>query len=76
MQFQAQNIHQNGDLAPILSAETIAYHYGKHHCGYARTLNSLLENATFSYETLEDVIIQSRGVDQKIFNWHNSFDPL
>ncbi|MDR3187033.1 MAG: superoxide dismutase [Holosporaceae bacterium] len=68
MQFQAQNIHQNADLMPVLSQKTIEYHYGKHHCGYARTLNALVENTEFAGRTLEEIILQSRGVDQKIFN--------
>ncbi|MDR2158140.1 MAG: superoxide dismutase [Holosporaceae bacterium] len=53
---------------PVLSSETVDYHYGKHHCGYAKTLNSLAEGTKFADKTLEEIIIQSRGVDQKIFN--------
>jgi Fe-Mn family superoxide dismutase len=66
MQFQAQNIHT--ELTPVLSSKTIDYHYGKHHCGYAKTLNTLVEKTKFADKPLEEIIAQSRGVDQKIFN--------
>ncbi|MDR1983044.1 MAG: superoxide dismutase [Holosporaceae bacterium] len=66
--FQAQIAHKNTELIPILSSEAIDYHYGKHHCGYAKTLNSLIENTKFADKTLEEIIVQSRGVDGKIFN--------
>ncbi|MDR2766101.1 MAG: superoxide dismutase [Holosporaceae bacterium] len=68
MKFYAQNAHQNNDLAPILSQETQDYHYGKHHCGYANALNSLAVGREFVDKTLEEIVVQSRGVDQKIFN--------
>ncbi|MDR0968584.1 MAG: superoxide dismutase [Holosporaceae bacterium] len=66
--FQARISYKSEDLTPILSSETIDYHYGKHHCGYANTLNSLIENTKYADKTLEEIIIKSRGVDQKIFN--------
>jgi Fe-Mn family superoxide dismutase len=68
MQFQAQNIHQNTELMPVLSSKTIDYHYGKHHWGYAKTLNTLVENTKFVHRTLEEIIVQSRNVDPKVFN--------
>jgi Fe-Mn family superoxide dismutase len=64
--IQAQIAYE--DLAPVLSKETMDYHYGKHHCGYANTLNSLIKNTKFANLSLEEIIIESRGVDQKIFN--------
>ena len=30
-------------LAPHISAETIEYHYGKHHAGYVTKLNAAIE---------------------------------
>jgi Fe-Mn family superoxide dismutase len=68
MQFQAQNLHKGADLEPILSSKTIEYHYGKHHCGYAKTLNTLVENTKFADRTLDEIIVQARNVDQKLFN--------
>jgi Fe-Mn family superoxide dismutase len=66
--FQAQIAYGNAELAPILSSETLGYHYGKHHCGYAKTLNSLIENTPFVDKSLEEIIVQSRGKSLKIFN--------
>ncbi|GHT91138.1 superoxide dismutase [Fe] [Alphaproteobacteria bacterium] len=66
--FQAQIAYKNTALVPVLNAETIDYHYGKHHCGYAKTLNSLIENTKFADKDLKEIITQSRGIDQKIFN--------
>jgi Fe-Mn family superoxide dismutase len=68
MQFQAQNTHKNTELTPVLSSKIIDYHYGKHHCGYAKMLNTLVENTKFAGKTLEEIIVQSRNVDQKVFN--------
>ncbi|GHT99153.1 superoxide dismutase [Fe] [Alphaproteobacteria bacterium] len=66
--FQAQIAYKNTELVPILSSETIDYHYGKHHCGYANTLNSLIENTEFAGKILEEIVVQSRGSNQKVFN--------
>jgi Fe-Mn family superoxide dismutase len=67
--YEAYIPYENTELAPILSSETIDYHYGKHHCGYAKTLYSLIENTeSIVGKSLEEFIVQSRGVNQKIFN--------
>jgi Fe-Mn family superoxide dismutase len=44
-------------LAPIISAETIEYHYGKHHQAYVTNLNKLLEHTTLEEEPLEKIIL-------------------
>jgi Fe-Mn family superoxide dismutase len=66
--FQARFDYERTALTPMISAETVDYHYGKHHAGYARTLNALVEHTPYAHKTLEEIIIQSRVVDQKIFN--------
>lgn len=66
--FQAQFKHQNDDFSSILSSETIQYHYGKHHVGYAENLNRLIKGTHYCDLKLEQIIVQSRGTDQKIFN--------
>jgi len=43
-------------LAPVISAETIEYHHGKHHQAYVTNLNKLLEHTTLEEEALEKVI--------------------
>ena len=63
-------------LAPIISAETIQFHYGKHHKKYYDTLNQLLQKEPVANaRTLEDVVRNSSG---KLFNnagqaWNHNF---
>lgn len=58
-------------LEPVISAETIEYHYGKHHQGYVNKLNAALEEEL----TLEEII---RSSDGAMFNnaaqvWNHNF---
>ncbi len=62
-------------LEPHLSAETIEYHYGKHHLAYLDKLNELIAGTEFAGEPLERIIRSSSG---GIFNnaaqvWNHSF---
>jgi len=62
-------------LAPHVSAETIDYHYGKHHNSYVEKLNGLVPGTEFEGKSLEDIIKTSSG---GIFNnaaqvWNHSF---
>lgn len=66
--FQAEIDFDRADLEPILSAETVDFHYGRHHCGYAKNLNSLIEGTKFQNLSLEEIIIESRARDNAIFN--------
>lgn len=52
-------------LEPFLSAETIQYHYGKHHTGYVNKLNDLIKDTEFEEMSLSAII---RGADGPIFN--------
>lgn len=49
-------------LAPVISRETMGYHYGKHHKKYVDKLNGLIENTPFAEMPLEK-IIQSAAKD-------------
>ncbi len=62
-------------LQPHISAETLEYHYGKHHQTYVTNLNNLIPGTEFADMTLEDIIKKSTG---GIFNnaaqvWNHSF---
>src|SRR5512135_2801467 len=48
-------------LAPHISAETIEYHYGKHHATYVANLNKLIPGTEFANRSLEDSVKQSSG---------------
>lgn len=46
-------------LSPILSAETLDFHYNKHHKGYADKLNNLIKGTDLENKNLEEIIITS-----------------
>ena len=62
-------------LAPVISAETLDYHYGKHHQTYVTNLNNLIPGTEFESSSLEDII---RSAEGGIFNnaaqvWNHTF---
>ncbi len=48
-------------LEPYISAETLEYHYGKHHAAYVNNLNNLIGGTEFEKASLEDIILKSTG---------------
>ena len=48
-------------LAPHISAETIEFHYGKHHQTYVDKLNGLVEGTELESQSLEDIVKSSEG---------------
>ena len=63
------------ELAPVISAETISFHYGKHHQAYVNNLNNLIKGTEFENLSLEEIIMKSSG---GIFNnaaqvWNHTF---
>lgn len=48
-------------LAPIISKETLEYHYGKHHQAYVTNLNKLIIGTEFENMSLEEIIMKSSG---------------
>ena len=62
-------------LAPHISAETLEFHYGKHHQAYVTNLNKLLEGKPEASKSLEEIILSSEG---GVFNnaaqvWNHTF---
>ncbi len=62
-------------LAPHISAETIEFHYGKHHQTYVTNLNNLIAGTEFEGLSLEEIVKKSSG---SIFNnaaqiWNHTF---
>ena len=63
-------------LAPTISAETLEYHYGKHHQAYVDNLNKLVPGTEFENLSLEEIIRKAQP--GAIFNnaaqvWNHSF---
>ncbi|MFT4198114.1 MAG: Fe-Mn family superoxide dismutase [Pseudoxanthomonas sp.] len=48
-------------LEPHISAETLDYHYGKHHRTYVDNLNKLIEGSEFAALPLEQIVRKSQG---------------
>ena len=62
-------------LAPTISAETLEFHYGKHHKTYVDNLNNLIKGTEFENASLEEIVKKSSG---GIFNnaaqvWNHTF---
>jgi len=67
-------------LAPYISAETLKFHYGKHHRAYLDKLNELVRGTEFAELELEEVVVRTAGHADKagIFNnaaqvWNHDF---
>ena len=67
-------------LAPVISAQTLSFHYGKHHQGYVAALNKLLPGSPFAGMPLEEIVCRSAGKAEHaaIFNnaaqiWNHTF---
>ncbi|KAB2970508.1 superoxide dismutase [Zoogloea sp.] len=67
-------------LAPIISANTIGFHYGKHHKGYVDNLNRLLAGSDLADLPLDKIVAAVTGKADKtaIFNnaaqiWNHTF---
>ncbi len=67
-------------LAPVMSAETLGYHHGKHHQAYVNKTNELLQDESgLTGASLIEVVKQAkRGDKAKLFNnsaqlWNHSF---
>ncbi|CAI1501790.1 Superoxide dismutase [Fe] [Serratia quinivorans] len=67
--------YEKNALEPHISAETLEYHYGKHHNAYVVNLNNLLKGSKFEGSSLEEIVKASDG---GIFNnaaqvWNHTF---
>jgi Fe-Mn family superoxide dismutase len=62
-------------LEPHMSAETLDYHYGKHHKAYVDNANKMIEGTEFADMPLVDIIRRAQG---PLFNnvaqvWNHTF---
>jgi Fe-Mn family superoxide dismutase len=67
-------------LEPVITANTIGFHYGKHHKGYVDNLNKLVTGTEYAGLSLENIITGTAGRAEKaaIFNnaaqiWNHTF---
>ena len=81
MPFQLPDLPFAKDaLAPVMSAETLEFHHGKHHKAYVTKTNELIEGETgFSGASLLQVVKRAKETgNNKLFNnsaqlWNHSF---
>lgn len=76
MSFQLPKLpYDQNALAPVISKETIEFHYGKHHKTYIDNLNKALEDSPLKTASLEEIVRKSTG---GMFNnsaqaWNHTF---
>lgn len=67
--------YEKDALVPHISAETLEFHYGKHHQTYVTKLNGLIPGTEFENKSLEEIVKSSSG---GVFNnaaqiWNHTF---
>lgn len=76
MKFTKPKLPYSPDaLAPVISEETVNFHWGKHEQAYIDNLNNLIEGTEYQDMSLEEIIVKSDG---KVFNnasqaWNHIF---
>jgi len=62
--------YADNSLAPVISANTIGFHYSKHHRGYVDNLNKLVAGTEFADMPIEKIVVETAGKADKtaIFN--------
>jgi Fe-Mn family superoxide dismutase len=72
--------YEQSALQPVISANTLSFHYGKHHKTYVDTLNKLVAGTQFSDMSLEQIIkaTADQADHAAIFNnaaqaWNHTF---
>jgi Fe-Mn family superoxide dismutase len=59
-------------LAPVISANTLSFHYGKHHKAYVDNLNNLAKGTEHESAPLEKVIRDTAGKPDKVGLFNNA----
>lgn len=80
MAFTLPNLPYDMDaLEPHVSADTLSYHYDRHHRGYVDKLNKKIKGTPYAELSLEDIIVRAReNADIDILNnaaqaWNHDF---
>lgn len=59
-------------LAPVISARTIKFHYGKHHRGYLDKLNDLIRGTGMADQSLEEIVRGTVDDPQRLEIYRNA----
>ena len=79
-EIELENLpYAEGALSPVISANTVSFHYGKHHAGYVKTLNGLIAGTKYEGMPLVE-IVRAAAADGNaaVFNnaaqtWNHTF---
>ncbi|MBQ5575928.1 MAG: superoxide dismutase, partial [Bacteroidales bacterium] len=62
MMYTLIELPYTGDaLQPVISAQTLSFHHGKHLQTYVNNLNNLVKDSEFEKMTLEEIVKKSSG---------------
>jgi superoxide dismutase, Fe-Mn family len=64
--------YANDALAPVISANTISFHYGKHHKAYVDNLNKLVAGTEFASLPLEKIVAKAAGNASNVAIFNNA----
>lgn len=59
-------------LEPVISANTLSFHHGKHHKTYIDNLNNLVKGTAFENASLEQIINETAGKADKVAIFNNA----
>jgi Fe-Mn family superoxide dismutase len=64
--------YEQSALQPVISANTLSFHYGKHHKTYVDTLNKLIAGTEFSDMPLEKIVRATAAQPEHTAIFHNA----
>jgi superoxide dismutase, Fe-Mn family len=64
--------YEQSALQPVISANTLSFHYGKHHKTYVDTLNKLIAGTEFEDMSLERIVKATSGQSDHVAIFHNA----
>ena len=64
--------YEQSALQPVISANTLGFHYGKHHKAYVDALNKLITGTEFGDMPLEKIVKATSGQTNHIAIFHNA----
>ncbi len=68
--------YADNSLEPYISANTIGFHYGKHHATYIKNYNGLVEGTPFDAKPIEEVILATAADAAKVGVFNNAAQAL
>lgn len=65
-------------LEPAVSAQTLSFHYGKHHQAYIDKMNAAVDGTDHADASMESIVSAARGSNAGLFNnaaqsWNHAF---